>query len=74
MEVLVIKEEYTKIGEKTTVCLLTLKNGYEIAGYSACVDPKMFDYEIGKHWAKENAKQKLEEIVGYLMQEALFHG
>lgn len=67
----IVNEIYIKIGEKTTVCLLVLKNGFEIPGYSACVDPKNFDCEIGKKLAYEDAISKLWGFEGYLLQENL---
>jgi hypothetical protein len=39
----IVKTEYTRVGVKTTICTLTLKNGFEVIGTSACVDPANFD-------------------------------
>lgn len=57
------------MGKKTTVCLLTLDNGYEVVGTSAVVDPSNFDYEIGKKYALEDAYRKLGQIEGFIMTE-----
>lgn len=67
----VVKEDYVKIGKKTTICLLTLENGFEIVGISAPVSVKNFNFEIGKKYAKEKAVNKLWELEGYLLQEKL---
>ncbi len=63
--------EFTTMGKKTTVCTLTMKNGYEVTGLSACVDPKDFDESIGCNIAKERAKEKIWELLGYMRQETL---
>lgn len=65
----IIKEEYKKMGRKTTVCLLTVENGFEVVGTSACVDAEEFNYDLGKKYAKEMACRKLEELEGYRMQD-----
>lgn len=51
----ILKEDYIKVGLKTVIAVLTLKNGFEIIGTSACVDPNNFDFEIGKKYAREKA-------------------
>jgi hypothetical protein len=68
-----IKEIYfNRIGEKTTVCCLKLKNGFEVIGTSACVNPKDFDVELGEKYAYEAAIIKLEELEGFHRQQILF--
>ena len=63
---------FTKIGEKTVICLLKLENGFEVVGTSACVNPEDFDLEIGEYYSLKNALDKVEELEGYLMQEELY--
>lgn len=57
-----------KLGRKTTVAVLTMENGYEVVGTSACLDPNEYDREIGVHLAIRDALKKVAEIVGYLKQ------
>lgn len=64
----VVSQEYQIMGKKTTVCLLTAKNGFEIVGTSACVDPKNFNEEIGRFYALKDALDKLDEVVGFYRQ------
>ena len=64
----IVNEEYVKLGIKTTVCLLTLKNGFEVVGQSACVDSSNFDEKIGKELAYSNAFNKIWELEGYKLQ------
>lgn len=68
----IVRKEYTRIGEKTTICLLTLENGFEVIGTSACVNPEDFDYETGKKFALERAMDKVWELEGYRLQWRLY--
>lgn len=62
---------YMQLGQKLTLAIVTLKNGYEIIGASACVDPANFDAKLGEEYALENAIDKLWPLEGYLLQEKL---
>lgn len=57
------------IGRKTTIVLLTLKNGFEIVGSSACVDPKDYKFKVGEYYALVDALNKLSEYVGFMKQQ-----
>ncbi|RAL57309.1 hypothetical protein BSK20_03475 [SR1 bacterium human oral taxon HOT-345] len=59
------KVEYSKLGEKTAVCLITLKNGFEIVGTSACMKKENYDQEVGNKFAYEKAIDKIRELEGY---------
>jgi hypothetical protein len=63
--------EYAKLGQKTSVCLVTLVNGYEIVGTSSCVDPKNFNEEIGNELALNKAKDQIWMLEGYVLQSAI---
>ena len=66
---------YQRIGDTTvTVCVLNLKNGFSVVGHSACVDPRRFDYEIGRRIARENAYQKCWEFLGFALSSKLNGG
>jgi len=69
----VISDETYFIFPNTTVtiCLLTLKNGYNVVGESACASPENFDKETGRNVAKANAKGKIWGLEGYLLKEHL---
>ena len=58
-------------GTTLTVCCLVLRNGFTAVGQSACVDPAMFDAEIGKKLAYDDAKSKVWQLEGYLLAERL---
>lgn len=67
----ITNEEYMKMGNKTTVCLLTLENGFEVVGSSACVDPNNFDEAVGRKWARKMAIDRIERFEGYMLQSEL---
>ena len=54
---------------KCVVCELTLQNGYTVRGESACVSVENFDQEIGNKIAFENARDKIWQLEGYLLQD-----
>ena len=56
----------------TTVCQLTLKNGYTVTGTSACVDPTKFNTAMGEKYAYEKAFDKVWELEGYLLRQRRF--
>ena len=55
-----------------TFCVLVLRNGYTVTGESACASPENFNSEIGRKIARENAKQKIWPLMGYVLKERLF--
>jgi hypothetical protein len=57
---------------RTTVCQLTMENGYSINGTSACVDAANFDMSIGRRFAFEDALRQIWPLEGYLLAEKLF--
>lgn len=67
------KVESATMGEKTTVTQITLKNGFIITESSSCVDPKNYSMEIGEEINLEHAKNKIWELLGFLLQTA-YHG
>lgn len=54
---------------KCVVCELTLANGFTVRGESACVSPANFDQEIGNKISYQNARDKVWQLEGYLLQE-----
>jgi hypothetical protein len=72
IEKCIVKEQYHVFeGSTFTSCLLTLKNGFTVHGESACASPENFDAELGRKIARENAKNKIWMLEGYLLREAL---
>jgi hypothetical protein len=65
--------QFFKLSPKKTVCLLTFKNGFEVIGYSGCVNPKHYRRDIGSKYALHTAVDKASEIIAYQEQEKLFN-
>jgi len=69
---LIVGEDYHRFpGSTVTVCMLTLKNGYNTTGVSACASPENFDEEIGRKIAHDNAVKEIWSLEGYLLKEEL---
>lgn len=69
----VLRADYWRLGETTTtVCQLTLKNGYTVIGTSACIDPLEFNKAIGEKVAWDNALEKVWDLEGYLLKQRRF--
>lgn len=72
---LIVNEAYmvTPSG-RTTICELTLKNGFTVRGESSVVSIANFDAEKGKRYAREDATDKLWQLQGYLLAQQLYEG
>lgn len=61
---------FTKLPSgKCMICELTLQNGFTVRGEAACVSPANFNQEIGERISFENAREKIWQLEGYLLQE-----
>lgn len=58
-------------GTTLTICALTLRNGFIVTGESAAASPANFDQAIGRKIARENARNKIWQLEGYLLREKL---
>jgi len=68
----VVDEKYHVFpGTTTTVCCLTLRNGYSVIGESACASWNNFNEELGRKIARDNARGKIWALEGYLLRSKL---
>lgn len=65
--------ETTTMGDRTTVVRCVLRNGFEIVESSSCVDPKNYSEKIGEVICMGKIKDKILELLGFLLQTA-WHG
>ncbi|EGY52014.1 Gp49 family protein [Neisseria shayeganii] len=65
LEAAVADVEYQRFGETCTVCALVLKSGFVVIGKSACLLPSMFDEEVGRKMAYEDAVNQMWALEGY---------
>lgn len=70
----IVKEDYYLLTDVLTVCILTLENGFTVTGESACASPANYNKEIGDRIARDNAKEKIWILEGYLLKQKLFEG
>lgn len=71
----IVEETFTVLPSgKVMVCELTLRNGFTVRGEAATVSKANFDHEIGQRISRENARSKVWEVEGYLLQERLYLG
>jgi hypothetical protein len=68
-----IKSEayYVFPGTTMTVCMLVLRNGFSVIGESAAASPENFDEAIGRKISRDNARNKIWALEGYLLRSKL---
>jgi len=71
-ETIVDEAYYVFPNTTTTICRLTLRNGYSTIGESAAVSLENFNEEIGRKIARENARDKIWTLEGYLLKQNIF--
>ena len=65
-------EEYHQTTGTTHVtCFLILHNGHTVTGESACIDPAGFDPDLARDLAKRKAREKVADLLAFLMREDL---
>lgn len=65
-------ETYTVLPNgRTTVCQLTLDNGYTVEGMSVCVDIANFNHAIGAHYARQDAVEKVRALLGFRLRDKI---
>ena len=72
LEAAIKGETYTLLpNERTTICQLTLDNGFTIEGSSSCVSKENYDREIGERIARDNAINGLWQLLGFRLADRL---
>jgi hypothetical protein len=68
----IVGEDYVVFPNTTvTVCALHLRNGYVVIGKSAAASPENFDAGIGRRIARDDARNQIWALEGYLLREKL---
>lgn len=68
----IVREQYYVFPDSTTtVCLLTLRNGFGVVGTSACAAGQNFDKEIGQVIARKSARELIWPLLGYALRSHL---
>lgn len=72
IDAVIVGETFTVLPSgKVMVCELTLKNGFTVRGEAAVVSKENFNEEVGQKVSRENARKKVWEVEGYLLQQTL---
>ncbi|QYW01946.1 hypothetical protein CPT_Piffle_092 [Stenotrophomonas phage Piffle] len=72
VEAAIREETYTVLPDgRTTICQLTLDNGFTVDGHSACVSKENFNPEIGNKFAREEAVKKVWAYLGFRLADRL---
>jgi hypothetical protein len=58
-----------KVGEKTTLVIVTLDNGFVLTQSSSCVSAENYDHEIGKSICMKKIEDRIWELEGYALQK-----
>lgn len=54
-----------------TICIITMKNGFQVHDASACASPENFNAELGRKIAYDKAFSQIWALEGYLLREKL---
>jgi hypothetical protein len=65
------EDYYVFPGTTMTVCALKLRNGFLVIGESAAASLENFDTAIGRKIARDNARNKIWALEGYLLRTKL---
>ena len=69
----IVDQQYIVLPDgRSTLCILTLQNGFTVKGFSACVDIDNFDLVMGRDIAFEDAFRQIWVLEGYLLAEKLY--
>jgi len=71
LEAKIVRQDFHRLTDVLTVCVLTMENGFTVTGESACADPANYDEGIGRQIARANAFDKLWPLEGYFLRERL---
>ena len=70
LEAEIAHETYTVLPNgRTTICQLTLKNGYSVEGSSSCVNIANFNKELGEKYSRERAVREIWPLLGFRLAD-----
>ena len=70
VENFILKTEASTLGDKTTLVVCTLVNGFELVESSSCVDVENYNEEMGAEICMDKIKDKIWFLLGFLLQTA----
>ncbi len=57
---------------RTTICMLTLVNGYTVRGEASCVHIDNYNEKLSQKISLENAKDKVWPLLGFRLADKLY--
>lgn len=70
-----IEERIAKVDylgqETTTICIITMANGFKFIGHSTPASPENFDADVGQRYAYDNAFKQIWSHEAYLLVDEL---
>lgn len=66
-----IREVKYFLDETTTICIITMANGFRVIGHSTPAHAGNFVESVGQRYAFENAFKQLWQLEGYVLRERL---
>lgn len=68
----IANKEFIKVNEGTlTICVLTLHNGWQVTGESACADLRNYKQDVGERISYDNAVKKIWAFLGFVLRDKL---
>lgn len=68
----IVKRDYVVLpDERTTICMLTLDNGFTVRGESSCVSLANFNTQQGEHYAFQDAVHKCWLLLGFRLADRI---
>lgn len=72
VEAAILDETYTLLPNgRTTVCQLTLDNGFSVEGMSACVSIQNYNEKIGNEIARGRAVDEVWQLLGFRLADKI---
>lgn len=72
LDAAVVKSAFILLPDgRTTICMLTLDNGFTVRGESSCVCIENYDQKKGEEIAANNALDKVWQLLGFRLADRL---
>lgn len=68
----IVGDTYTVLPDgRTTICTLTLDNGYTVRGEASCVCVENFDRALGEQYSYADARRRVWPLLGFRLADKL---
>ena len=71
IEGMIVDEAYF-FTPKSTICVLILKNSFEVIGTAGVIRPELNDPAIGRKVSRQKAVDQVWLVEGYLLQQKIY--